>query len=88
MTKRRKFTLTPPPPRRKSAWRTWRDCCAGLLPAELLSSREREDLVWHLHERGWTDLQIAEHTRMTLYTTARIRARLGLAPHDQKANAA
>jgi hypothetical protein len=58
------------------------------VPAEVLPTRDREDLVWHLHERGWTDDEIAEHTFMTLYTTARIRARLGLAPHQQKATAA
>lgn len=56
----------------------WQDCCAGKEPAEALDPRDREDLVAGLVERGWTDLEIAAHTRMTLYTTARIRQRIGM----------
>ena len=41
-------------------------CSSDLLVAELVVTRK------------WTDVQIAAHTRQTLYTTARIRARLGL----------
>lgn len=63
----------------------WRDCCAGVEPAEALHTRDREDLVAGLVERGWTDQQIATHTRMTTYTTARIRERLGLAPNQPRA---
>lgn len=56
----------------------WRACCAGREPAESLDPRDREDLVASLVERGWTDLEIAVLTRMSMYTTARIRNRLGL----------
>lgn len=56
----------------------WRACCAGREPAESLDPRDREDLVAALVERGWTDVQIAVLTRMSTYTTARIRGRLGL----------
>lgn len=69
-------SITPTVPR--SHWRKWQRCWEGLEPAEALSTRDREDLVWQLHERGWTDVEIAEHTRMTTYTAARIRERLGL----------
>jgi hypothetical protein len=34
-----------------------------------------------LWKRGWTDAEIASHTLMSTYTTARIRSRLRLAPH-------
>lgn len=54
----------------------WLACWEGREPAERLDSRDREDLVWHLVQRGWTDLEIAEHTCMTLYTTVRIKHRL------------
>lgn len=62
---------------RSPAW-VWLACCAGSEPAELLDPRDREDLVAGLVDRGWTDRQIAEHTRMSTYTTARIRERIGL----------
>ncbi len=62
-----------------SDWRTWEACCAGREPAESLTTRDREDLVCLLvHDLGWSDPEIAEHCRMTLYTVARIRGRLGL----------
>lgn len=70
---------TPRSPRRR-----WIAACAGTLPADALPTRDREDLVRQLHQQGWTDVEIAEHTSMTTYTTGRIRARLGLAPHHQK----
>jgi hypothetical protein len=54
------------------------DAFRGHEPAEALSTHDREHLVTELVEAGWTDLQIACHTRTTLYTTARIRSRLGL----------
>ena len=41
----------------------------------MLTSAERERLVLELSGRGWSDLDIALHTRMTEYTTARIRTR-------------
>jgi hypothetical protein len=51
---------------------------AGMEPAEALTTGDRARLVAELATRGWTDRRIAEHTRMTTYTTARIRGRLGL----------
>jgi hypothetical protein len=54
------------------------DAFRGHEPAEALSTHDREHLVAEFVEAGWTDLQIACHTRMTTYTTARIRQRLGL----------
>lgn len=58
---------------------------AGLIVAEALPTHVREWLVHDLHKDGWTDLEIADHTRMTLYTTARIRGRLGLRPNRPRA---
>jgi hypothetical protein len=63
---------------RRTPEHVWRACCAGAEPAESLCTEDREDLVVALHARGWTDLEIATHTRMTTYTTQRIRARLRL----------
>jgi hypothetical protein len=57
----------------------WEACCAGREPAEALDPRDREDLVFALAASGWADVEIAVHTRMSTYTTARIRERLGLA---------
>lgn len=54
----------------------WRACCAGLEPAESLDARDREDLVADLVGRGWSDVEIASLTRMSTYTTARIRSRV------------
>jgi hypothetical protein len=48
----------------------------------VLTTRDREDLVWLLVEAGWTDAQIAQHTCLTVYTTARIRTRLGLVGNE------
>lgn len=59
----------------------WRVCLEGREPAESLHWRDREDLVAGLVEHGWTDLEIAALTRMSLYTTARIRRRLVLSPN-------
>lgn len=58
----------------------YRACLGGSEPAEALSVKNRERLVGDLWERGLTDTEIAAHTRMTVYTTARIRDRIGLAP--------
>lgn len=69
-------TECPPAPRSKR-W-LWIQCWQGVMPAEALSTKDREDLVWNLVQQGWGDQQIAEHTRMTEYTTARIRERLEL----------
>lgn len=56
-------------------------CRAGQAPAEALDVRDREQLVRELWAEKLTDAEIAEHTRMTTYTAARIRDRLGLAAH-------
>lgn len=48
----------------------------GREPAEALATADRWRLVAELHRLGWSDVQIAEHCRMTLYTTARLRADL------------
>jgi hypothetical protein len=66
----------------------WRACCAGREPAEALDPRDREDLVAVLVGRGWTDTEIAVLTRMSTYTTARIRVRLELAANQAVAVAA
>lgn len=75
-----------PMPTRKSLTRRLAEL--GEIPAEALSTREREALVRKLHGLGWTDVEIATHTRMTTYTTGRIRSRLGLAAHPTKRGAA
>lgn len=56
-------------------------CLRGEMPAEVLTTEDREHLVHTLWKRGWTDAEIASHTLMTTYTTARIRSRLKLAAH-------
>jgi hypothetical protein len=56
----------------------------GLLPAEALPTRARGQLVVELHGEGFTDVQIAERTRMTTYTASRIRAALGLDPNRSR----
>lgn len=48
----------------------------GTEPAEALTTADRHRLVTALHAASWTDLDIASHTRMTLYTAARIRGDL------------
>lgn len=53
----------------------------GRLPAEALATEDRARLVAELHRLGWDDTAIASHTRMTTYTTARIRGALGLLPN-------
>lgn len=60
---------------------TWQACWEGREPAETLDAAERELLVAFLVDAGLTDREIAAHTRMTLYTTARIRDRLDLPPN-------
>jgi hypothetical protein len=72
----RRLEIEPTP---RSGWLRWDLACAGRISAEELHPLDREDLIWALHEWGMTDRQIAERTRLTTYTTARIRSRLGLA---------
>ena len=55
-----------------------RQCRLGKEPAEALPQFARDWLVHELWSCGWTDLDIATLTRMSTYTTARIRERLGL----------
>ena len=62
----------------------YRAALAGREPAEALVAADRELLVRTLTAWGWTDRRIAEHTRQTLYTTARIRGRLGLAANHHR----
>ncbi|WP_409186450.1 hypothetical protein F9C11_20365 [Amycolatopsis sp. VS8301801F10] len=59
-------------------------CWRGDLPAEQLSPVDRETLIYDLWFAGWTDVEIATHTSLTTYTTARIRDRLGLAPRPAR----
>lgn len=56
----------------------YRRCRDGLEPAELLTTGARAELVAELWELGWTDVEVATHTRMSTYTAAVIRTRLGL----------
>jgi hypothetical protein len=75
---RRPLATRATPPR--SGALLWAACCAGREPAESLDPRDREDLVADLVDAGWTVVQIAEHTRMTTYTTGRIAARVAGRP--------
>lgn len=52
------------------------DCRAGRLPAEALSSKARADLFREFWAAGWTNQQIAEHTRTSGYTVDRIHTAL------------
>lgn len=75
----------PPDPRQHQHAALQRACRLGQQPAELLPTREREDLVFDLWCASWTDTEIATHTRMSTYTAARIRNRMGLParPHTE-----
>lgn len=69
-----------PPPTQPILYRRLTAACwNGGLPAELLQRGDRDQLIYDLWEAGWTDAEVAVHTRLTTYTAARIRARLGLA---------
>ncbi|WP_344677353.1 hypothetical protein [Saccharopolyspora taberi] len=63
----------------------YRACVQGEQPAEILAPADRERLVYELHHHGWTDIEIAAHTRMTTYTVGRIRTRLGLGANHGRA---
>lgn len=78
MSRRNVPPVLPPMSASRSPRHVWERCCLGVEPAESLHPRDREDLVATLVERGWTDVEIAVLTRMTTYTAARIRDRLGL----------
>lgn len=60
----------------------------GILVAEELTTKARERLFTELHSLGWTDLEMAVHTRTTPYTTARIRDRLGLTANRRRTEVA
>ncbi|MPZ66196.1 MAG: hypothetical protein GEU83_12005 [Pseudonocardiaceae bacterium] len=60
-----------------------RACWSGREPAEALPPRDRDELIGDLWSAGWTDTEIAAHTYMSTYTTARIRQRLGLTPRKE-----
>jgi hypothetical protein len=68
----------PPSGRPRTRQRQYDACWRGEEAAEVLRPADRERLVEDLWDQGWTDVEIATHTRMTTYTTARIRTRLGL----------
>lgn len=51
----------------------YRAALDGGEPADALTEADRHRLVTQLHAGGWTDVEIARHTRMTTYTTVRIR---------------
>ncbi|WP_306358732.1 MULTISPECIES: hypothetical protein [unclassified Nocardia] len=51
---------------------------AGRESADALPSADRRLLVARLHELGMTDSELAAWTRMSRYSTARIRSELGL----------
>ena len=53
-------------------------CRAGLEPAEMLTTGAREHLLHELWLLGWSDVEVAVYTRLTTYTAAAIRTRLGL----------
>lgn len=63
--------------------RLYAACRAGDIPAEVLDPADRERLVGELWAAGMNDVEIATRTRMSTYTTARIRSRIGRA-HDAR----
>lgn len=74
------MTTRPDPEQRARDW-LYARCLSGAAPAEALTTADRDRLVHTLWKRGWTDAEIASHTFMSTYTTARIRSRLQFAPH-------
>lgn len=78
----RRLVADPARPTSRSNRDRWEGCCRGTYPAEVLSTRDREDLITELHALGWTDVEIAEHCMLSTYTTARIRDRLGITPNQ------
>ncbi len=78
----RRLAVDPARPEQRSKYDRWAACCQGRFPAEVLSTRDREDLIVDLHTLGWSDVEIAEHCMLSTYTTARIRDRLGLTPNQ------
>jgi hypothetical protein len=66
---------------RRSNSLLYRLALAGREPAEALTTEDREHLIRTLVEDGWTDLEIADHTRTRQFVVARIRDRIGLRPN-------
>lgn len=54
---------------------------AGQLPAEALTAHDRRLLVRQFVAAGMTDDEIAQRTRWTLYTTARVRESIDVPPN-------
>ncbi|PXY17361.1 hypothetical protein [Prauserella flavalba] len=76
-----------PDVRRISLHRLRAMCWRGEMPAEalaLVDPTEIDQLLYRLWLNGWTDVEIATHTRMSTYTAARIRDRLGLPAHPAR----
>lgn len=71
----------PPPPLMRRVREDYLGAYYGHVPAEALPTHLRWRLVAQLHHAGWTDRQIAELTKLTEYTTARIRTGMGLKPN-------
>lgn len=63
-------------------------CRRGDEPAEALLAAGMRDthdrLIRELWAAGWTDVEIAAHTRHTTYTVDRIRRRLDLTANDTR----
>jgi hypothetical protein len=78
MSIRLRRTDGPIPTRPVSDDYLYRRCRDGLEPAEALTRVARAVLVHELWALGWTDVEVAVHTRLTTYTAAAIRTRLGL----------
>lgn len=70
-----------PPREYKGEWSLYRRALEGEVPAESLPTFLRWRLVATLHRAGLSDVEIAEVSRMSTYTTARIRAGMGLKPN-------
>lgn len=73
------------PPERRGEWAAYRAAREGDLPAEALPTHLRWRLVAELHRAGLGDVEIAELTRLSTFTTARIRAGMGLRPNRPRA---
>lgn len=56
----------------------YRAALQGLEPADALTTRDRHRLVALFIDSGLSDVEIADRTRMTTYTTNRIRREIFL----------
>jgi len=71
----------PPPPLMRRVREDYLDAYYGLRPAEALPTHLRWRLIAELHRGGWSDVEIAEWTRLSTYTVGRIRGGMGLRPN-------